>query len=127
MLYFAAKDYTIRIWNYETAKVELVRKYQSEVSALALHPTGMFVAVGFSDKMHLMEILLDTLKTIKSYDFLKCDEIVFSHQGHSLACAHDKLITVISMFSFRILGTLKVYSIQQDQNLNKFFNKLARI
>lgn len=104
----SAKDHTIRIWNYETAKVELVRKYQSEVSALALHPTGMFVAVGFSDKMHLMEILLDTLKTIKSYEFFKCDEIVFSHQGHSLAIAYDKLIAVISMFSFCVLGTLKV-------------------
>lgn len=103
-----AKDRTIRIWNYETAKVELVRKYQSEVSALALHPTGLFVAVGFSDKMHLMGILLDTLKSIKSYEFFKCDEIVFSHQGHSLAVAYDKLIAIISMFSFSVLGTLKV-------------------
>lgn len=106
--FYLAKDYTVRIWNYETAKVELVRKYQSQISALALHPTGLFVAVGFSDEMHLMEILLDTLKTVKPYEFPKCDEIVFSHQGHSLACAYNSLITIISMFSFEILGTLKV-------------------
>lgn len=105
---FSAKDQTIRIWNYETAKIELVKKYQSEISALALHPTGLFVAVGFSNKLHLMEILLDTLKTVKSFDFPKCDELVFSHQGHLLACAYQSLISIFSVFSFSILGTLKV-------------------
>lgn len=80
----------------------------------------MFVAVGFSDKMHLMEILLDTLKTIKSYDLLKCDEIVFSHQGHSLACASEKLITVISMFSFCALGTLKVNSKLKTETVTQY-------
>lgn len=59
---FAAKDLTIRIWNYHTGKVELVKKYQTNVNVIALHPTGIFVAVGFSDQLRLMEILLDDLK-----------------------------------------------------------------
>lgn len=105
---FVAKDYTVRIWNYETAKIELVRKYQSEISALALHPTGLFVAVGFSDQLHLMEVMLDDLKTVKTFDFPQCDEVVFSHQGHLLACAYGGLISVFSVFSFCVLGTLKV-------------------
>lgn len=86
----------------------MVKKYQSAISALALHPTGLFVAVGFSDQLHLMEILLDTLKTVKSFDFPRCDELVFSHQGHLLACAYQSLITIFSVFSFDVLGTLKV-------------------
>lgn len=85
-----------------------MRKYQSEISAVALHPTGLFVAVGFSDRLHLMEILLNDLKTVKAFDFPKCDEIVFSHQGHLLACAYNSLISIISVFSFCSLGTLKV-------------------
>lgn len=105
---FSANDQTVRIWNFETGKIELVKKYQSAISALALHPTGLFVAVGFSDKLHLMEILLDTLKTVKSFDFPKCDELVFSHQGHLLACAYQNVITIFSVFAFNILGTLKV-------------------
>lgn len=52
----------MRIWNYQTAKVELVKKYPYEITAIALHSTGLFVALGFSDQLHLMEILLDTLK-----------------------------------------------------------------
>lgn len=105
---FLAKDCTVRIWNYETAKVELVKKYQFHISALALHPTGMFVAIGFSDQLHLMEILLSTLKTVKTFDFPNCDEIVFSHQGHLLACAYNSIITIVSVFSFCVLGSLKV-------------------
>lgn len=58
----AAKDQTIRIWNYETGKVELVKKYQVDVTAIALHPSGIFAAVGFNDQMRLMQILLDDLK-----------------------------------------------------------------
>lgn len=103
-----AKDYTIRIWNYDTAKVELVKKYPFDVYALALHPTGLFVAVGFSDELHLMEILLNTLKSVKTFAFPQCNEIVFSHQGHLLACAHGSLITIVSVFGFNILGSLKV-------------------
>lgn len=105
---FLANDLTIRIWNYETAKVELVKKYPFDVSALALHPTGLFVAIAFSDQLHLMEILLNTLKTVKSFSFPKCNELVFSHQGHLLASAYGSMITVVSVFGFNILGSLKV-------------------
>lgn len=57
-----AKDQTIRIWNYDTGNVELVKKYQVDVTSVALHPSGIFVAVGFNDQLRLMEILLDDLK-----------------------------------------------------------------
>lgn len=78
------------------------------MNALALHPTGLFVAIGFSDQLHLMEILLSTLKTVKSFAFPKCNEIVFSHQGHLLACASGSMITILSVFGFNVLGSLKV-------------------
>lgn len=40
----------------------MVKKYLTDVTVIALHPTGLFVAVGFSDQLRLMEILLDDLK-----------------------------------------------------------------
>lgn len=57
----ASRDQTIRVWNYDTGKVELVKKYQVDVTTIALHPSGIFVAVGFNDQMRFMEILLDDL------------------------------------------------------------------
>lgn len=62
-----ATDSTVRIWNYQTAKVELVKKYPYEITSIALHSTGLFVALGFSDRLHLMEILLDTLKVKQAF------------------------------------------------------------
>lgn len=122
-----AKDQTIRIWNYETGKVELVKKYQVDVTAIALHPSGIFVAVGFNDQLRLMEILLDDLKVTpwrfciiiliiiacfmqltKTFNFPKCKSTEFSHEGHMLGCAYDDLITIVSVFSFDVIRTLKV-------------------
>lgn len=60
-------DQTIRIWNYETGSVELVKKYMTDITVIALHPTGLFVAIGFSDQLRLMEILLDDLKVPITY------------------------------------------------------------
>lgn len=58
----ASKDYTVRIWNYKTLKIELVKKYQLKISVLALHPSGIFVGIGFSDTLRFLQVQLDTLK-----------------------------------------------------------------
>lgn len=58
----ASSDYTVRIWNYKTLKVELVKKYQLKISVLALHPSGIFVGIGFSDSLRFLQVQLDTLK-----------------------------------------------------------------
>lgn len=47
--------------------MELVKKYPYEITSIALHSTGLFVALGFSDRLHLMEILLDTLKVYRAF------------------------------------------------------------
>lgn len=50
------------MWNYETGKVELVKKYLVDVSVVALHPSGLLLCVGFLDNMQLKEIMLNDLK-----------------------------------------------------------------
>lgn len=49
-----------------------------------------------------------TSQGIKTFNFPKCRDAMFSHQGHMLACAYENLITIISVFSFNIVITLKV-------------------
>lgn len=51
-------------------RVELVKKYLTDITVIALHPTGLFVAVGFSDQIRLMEVLLDDLKVYLIHRFL---------------------------------------------------------
>ena len=103
----AAKDHTIRIWNYETMKVELVKKYLIDIQVIALHPSGMFMAVGFTDVLRLMQIQLSDLKVTKSLNYPMCSVIEFSNRGHFLAASCDKIIAIISVFTFETIMTLR--------------------
>ncbi|XP_035778469.1 cilia- and flagella-associated protein 57-like [Anopheles albimanus] len=103
----ASRDLTIRVWNYETMKVELVKKYQIEIGVIALHPSGFFAAVGFIDLLRLLQIQLDDLQETKSFNLASCTQLQFSNQGHLLAAAHGKTITLICIFTFEVVQTLK--------------------
>ena len=41
---------------------ELVKAYDDEITSVALHPGGLFVLVGFADKLRLMAILVDDFR-----------------------------------------------------------------
>lgn len=88
-------------------KVELVKKYLIEIRVIALHPSGMFVAVGFTGVLRLLQIQIDDLKITKSFNYPMCSVIEFSHKGHLLAAACDKLIAIISVFTFETVKILK--------------------
>nr|XP_029708990.1 cilia- and flagella-associated protein 57-like [Aedes albopictus] len=107
ILMTASKDLTIRLWNYNSMKVELVKKFQIEIGVIALHPSGFFAAVGFIDLLRLMQIQLDDLKVTKAFNYPNCTQLKFSNRGHLLAAAHGKVISLISIFTFDVVQTLK--------------------
>lgn len=39
------QDKSIRIWNYMTDDVELIKLYQEEIHCVSLHPTGIDVQI----------------------------------------------------------------------------------
>lgn len=88
-------------------KVELVKQFQIEIGVIALHPSGFFAAVGFIDLLRLMQVQLDNLKVTKAFNFPKCTQLKFSSQGHLLAAAHGKVISLICIFTFEVTRTLK--------------------
>ena len=87
--------------------VELVKKFQIEIGVIDLHPTGYFVAVGFIDQLRFMEVQLCDLKVVKLFDITKSCQLKFSNQGHLLAAAHGKTITLICIFTYDIYKVLK--------------------
>jgi hypothetical protein len=48
------------------------RSFTEEAHSIALHPTGSLLLVGFSDKLRLMAVLLDDLKTVKELAIRGC-------------------------------------------------------
>ena len=92
-------DKTIRIWNYETkwdmtnrttegwtnykcnnyfpfiSSLELLKEFQEEAYSIAIHPSGLFLLVGFSEKLRLMNILIDDIRPFKEIMIRGCREV----------------------------------------------------
>ncbi|XP_023305499.2 cilia- and flagella-associated protein 57 [Lucilia cuprina] len=103
----ASRDQTIRIWNYETEKVELVRKFQVDVNIVELNSTGLIAAIGFSDQLRITQIFMDELNIVKTYNFPRCKDVKYSNYGHLMAVAYDSSIAITSVYNLEVLMTLK--------------------
>lgn len=55
--------------------LELHKEFQEEAFSVALHPSGLFILVGFSDKLRLMNLLIDDVRTFKEFTVRGCREV----------------------------------------------------
>ncbi|XP_072543115.1 cilia- and flagella-associated protein 57 isoform X2 [Salminus brasiliensis] len=100
-------DHSVRIWNFETNALELYKEFQEESYSVALHPSGLFILVGFSDKIRLMNLLIDDIRTFKEFTVRGCRECVFSHGGHMFAAVNGNVIHIYSTTMFDNVLNLK--------------------
>ncbi|KAL1279856.1 hypothetical protein QQF64_014456 [Cirrhinus molitorella] len=100
-------DRSVRIWNFETNVLEMYKEFQEEAYSVALHPTGLYVLVGFSDKLRLMTLLIDDIRTFKEFTVRSCRECVFSHGGHLFAAVNGNVINIYSTTTFEDVLNLK--------------------
>uniref|UniRef100_A0A3Q1ITP4 EML-like second beta-propeller domain-containing protein n=1 Tax=Anabas testudineus TaxID=64144 RepID=A0A3Q1ITP4_ANATE len=103
-------DHSVRVWNYETKALELYKQFQEEAYSVALHPTGLFILVGFSDKLRLMNLVIDDIRTFKEFTVRSCRECTFSHGGHMFAAVSGNVIHIYSFTSFENVLNLKGHS-----------------
>ncbi|KAM6927807.1 LOW QUALITY PROTEIN: cilia- and flagella-associated protein 57-like [Xenentodon cancila] len=103
-------DCSVRIWNYETKELELYKEFQEEAHSVALHPTGLFILVGFSDKLRLMNLVLNDIRTFVEFPVRGCKECAFSHGGHLFGAVDGNVIRIYSLTSFENILNLKGHS-----------------
>ncbi|CAH1154655.1 unnamed protein product [Phaedon cochleariae] len=101
------RDRSIKIWNYETDEVELVQNFEDDIYSVALHPTGLYAAIGFSDKLRFMTIMIDDIITTKEFNIRNCEMTSFSKMGHMFAASNGNVIQVYSSISFEQVYVLK--------------------
>ncbi|EWS71110.1 WD40 domain protein (macronuclear) [Tetrahymena thermophila SB210] len=101
-------DKTIKIWDYEKKQIKISWAFNEEAFCLSLHPQGFCVAVGFLDKLRLMNLCIhnsqNTTKN-KAYKeispFKGCKEIKFSNGGQYFAAVNSTSSNhVIQVFKF---------------------------
>ena len=68
-------DRSVRVWNYETGGLEIYREFSEEAFSIAMHPSGLYILVGFSDKLRLMNILIDDIKQFREFPIRGCKEV----------------------------------------------------
>ncbi|GBP75293.1 Cilia- and flagella-associated protein 57 [Eumeta japonica] len=101
------QDRSLRVWNYMTDDVELIRLYQEEVHVVSLHPTGLFAVVGFSDKLRFLVILIDDFEVMREFPIRNCKCAKFSTNGQMFAAVNGKVVQVFSSVSFVNMFNLK--------------------
>ncbi|XP_077064460.1 cilia and flagella associated protein 57 [Siphateles boraxobius] len=100
-------DRSVRIWNFETNDLEMYKEFQEESYSVALHPTGLYILVGFSDKLRFMTLLIDDIRTLKEFTVRSCRECVFSNGGHLFAAVNGNVINIYSTTTFEDVLNLK--------------------
>jgi cilia- and flagella-associated protein 57 len=103
----AAADNSIYIWNYLGKTLELMKQFSDDITAVAVHPSGLQMLVGFSDKLRFMNILLDDMRTFHEFPVRSCKMCRFSTGGNMLAAAHGNVVEVYHTYTLQLLGTLK--------------------
>ncbi len=89
-----SKDNTLRVWNFKTHEVELIKHFVEEMLSVAIHPNGLHIAIGFSDKLRVFHLLVDDIRLCMEVSIKGCRELRFSKSGNFLAAAHGNTINI---------------------------------
>ncbi len=71
LLVTCGEDQTIRLWNYVSKILELTKYFPHPIKSIAFHPSGLHLLVGFSDKLKLMNILMDDITISKDFHVIR--------------------------------------------------------
>lgn len=101
------KDNTLRIWNFQTNELELLKVFPEDMFCVTLHPTGLHCAVGFTDKLRVYHILVDEIRVCLEVPIKNCRECKFSKGGHLLAAANGNSINIFDFFTGEKIADLR--------------------
>merc|ERR1719327_1649873 len=71
-------DKSVRVWNYLDKTQELCKFFGEEAYSVAFHPSGFHLIVGFSDKLRLMNVIMEDMRTYKEVPIKACKGAVLA-------------------------------------------------
>ena len=57
------------------SSLDVAKEFQEEAYSVAIHPSGLFLLVGFSEKLRLMNVLIDDIRPFKEIMIRGCREV----------------------------------------------------
>lgn len=103
-------DRSVRIWNYLDQSIDLCKQFNEETLSVAFHPSGLYLLIGFVDKLKLMNVLMDDIRPFREFGIRGCQECRFSNGGQYFAAVHGTTIQIYNTWTFENLANLKGHS-----------------
>ncbi|GBG33254.1 Cilia- and flagella-associated protein 57 [Hondaea fermentalgiana] len=100
-------DRSVRIWDYLDNRNELTKFFNEEAHSVSFHPSGLHILVGFSDKLRLMNLLMDDLRLAKELPIKACRECQFANGGHMFAAVNGNTIQVFNTYTCECIRTMR--------------------
>ena len=63
------------MWNYLTGVCEMIKYFTEEAHSISMHPSGLYLLVGFNYKLKLMNMLIDDLRIVREFGIRACKEV----------------------------------------------------
>ena len=57
--------YIVRVWNPADKKLELMKEFEEEPLCLSVHPSGVYLAVAFPDRVKILSLLLEEIALVR--------------------------------------------------------------
>ena len=93
------RDRSIRLWNVNERRQEAIHMFDEEPTSLALHPTGLYAAVSFNEKVQLLSLLLDGFSHCRDLNVRGVNLVRFSRGGQYIACCAGTVVQIYHTFT----------------------------
>merc|ERR1719183_1866 len=100
-------DKSVRVWNYMEKTCELCKFFNEEAYSVAFHPSGFHLIIGFSDKLRLMNLLMEDVRQYKDIPIKQCRECRFSNGGQYFAAVNNTTIQVYKTYTCELVANLR--------------------
>lgn len=100
-------DKSIRVWNYLDESLEMVKYFSEEAACVSVHPSGLYILVGFRDKLRLLNLLIDDISMFKEFAIKSSTHCKFSKGGQYFVVIGGNTGSIYSTWSFELKGVLK--------------------
>lgn len=102
----SCSEYSLIVWNILTKKQEIKKQFKNRILSVAVHPTGLYIALGFDHHCRLFSILYHNLREKTIFACKKSSLVRFSSGGHLLAMALHSVIEIYFFTSSELLFKL---------------------
>ncbi len=81
--------------------------FNEEAQCISFHPSGLHLLVGFSDKLRMLNVLMNDIRPFKEFSIKACKEARFSNGSHLFAAVNGNTINIFSTYTCENIGNLR--------------------